>query len=55
MELNAKKTKIMRFKKGGGRIRKMDWRWRSDIAKRCMEEMRERGKRGKGPALFSLG
>lgn len=46
LELNAKKTKIMRFLKRRGRIRKMDWRWGSDIAKRCMEEMRER-KRGK--------
>lgn len=28
MELNAEKTKIMRFRKGGGRIKKVDWRWK---------------------------
>lgn len=28
LELNARKTKIMRFRKGGGRLDKRDWRWK---------------------------
>lgn len=28
LTLNVNKTKIMRFRKGGGRWRKVDWRWR---------------------------
>lgn len=37
LQLNAKKTKIMRFKKGGGRNRKMDWRWKGER----IEDVRE--------------
>lgn len=28
MELNAEKTKIIRFKKGGGRESRVEWRWK---------------------------
>lgn len=37
LELNAGKTKIMRFKRGGGRIKKKKWRWK----RRRMEEVKE--------------
>lgn len=35
--LNEKKTKIMRFRRGGGRIKKVDWRWKGDK----IEEVKE--------------
>jgi len=28
VELNAEKTKLMRFRRGGGREKKRDWRWK---------------------------
>lgn len=28
LEVNTEKTKIMRFKKGGGRMSNSDWRWK---------------------------
>lgn len=28
LELNIHKSKIMRFRKGGGREKKVKWRWR---------------------------
>jgi len=28
LELNAEKTKVLRFREGGGRLRKVDWRWK---------------------------
>lgn len=28
IELNAEKTKIMKFRKGGGKKRKIEWRWK---------------------------
>lgn len=37
LELNPEKTKIMRFRKRGGRMRKMDWKWRG----RVIEVVRE--------------
>lgn len=37
LELNAGKSKIMRFRKGGGRERKVVWRWRG----KKIEEVRE--------------
>lgn len=30
LELNAKKTKIMRFRRGGGRWKKRQWRWKGE-------------------------
>lgn len=35
--LNENKTKIMRFRKGGGRMRKVDWRWKDKV----IEEINE--------------
>lgn len=26
--LNRKKTKVMRFRRGGGRLKNAEWRWR---------------------------
>jgi len=37
LELNVEKTKVMRFKKEGGRIAKKDWRWRG----KKIEEVKE--------------
>lgn len=37
LELNVEKTKIMRFRKGGGRIEKRDWRWKE----KKLEEVKE--------------
>jgi len=37
LELNVEKTKIIRFRKGGGRRKKMDWRWKG----KRIEEVRE--------------
>lgn len=37
LELNVEKTKIMRFRKGGGRIEKRDWRWKG----KKLEEVKE--------------
>lgn len=37
LELNVQKTKIMRFRKGGGRKRKTDWRWKG----KRLEEVKE--------------
>lgn len=31
LELNPNKTKIMRFRKGGGMIKKKNWRWKGKI------------------------
>ena len=28
LEVNVEKTKVVRFRKGGGRERKVDWRWK---------------------------
>jgi len=36
LELNVKKTKIIRFRKGGGRRKKIDWRWK----RKRIEEVR---------------
>lgn len=35
--LNPEKTKVMKFRKGGGRIKKVDWRWKG----RKLEEVKE--------------
>lgn len=37
LELNTDKTKIMRFRKGGGRMDKRVWRWKG----RVVEEVKE--------------
>ncbi|EZA49461.1 hypothetical protein X777_11959 [Ooceraea biroi] len=37
MEVNIGKTKVMRFRKGGGRERKMKWRWKG----KELEEVKE--------------
>jgi len=37
LELNAEKTKIMKFRKGGGRMGKRDWRWKG----KKVEEVKE--------------
>lgn len=37
LELNVGKTKIMRFRKGGGREVKRDWRWKE----KRIEEVKE--------------
>lgn len=37
LELNEKKTKIIRFKKGGGREKKIAWRWKG----KALEEVKE--------------
>lgn len=37
LELNTEKTKIMRFRKSGGRLEKRDWRWKG----RKIEEVKE--------------
>ncbi|XP_024886911.1 golgin subfamily A member 6-like protein 1, partial [Temnothorax curvispinosus] len=37
LQLNAEKTKIMKFRKGGGRMVKKDWRWKG----RKVEEVKE--------------
>lgn len=37
LELNVSKTKVMRFKKGEGRMKKREWRWRG----KKMEEVKE--------------
>jgi len=37
VELNAEKTKIVRFRKGGGREKKREWRWKG----RRIEEVKE--------------
>jgi len=33
LEVNVRKIKVMRFRKGGGRMRKRDWRWRGEKLK----------------------
>lgn len=37
LELNVGKTKIMRFKKGAGRMKKREWKWRG----KRLEEVKE--------------
>lgn len=37
LELNTEKTKIMRFRKGGGRLEKRDWRWKGRKIKEVKE------------------
>jgi len=37
LELNAEKTKVLRFREGGGRFKKMDWRWK----RKKLEEVKE--------------
>jgi len=37
LELNREKTKVMRFRRGGGRMGRVNWRWKG----REMEEVRE--------------
>jgi len=37
LELNREKTKVVRFKKGGGRMGKISWRWK----RREIEEVKE--------------
>lgn len=37
LELNAEKTKIMRYRKGGGRWKKVNWKWKG----RDLEAVRE--------------
>lgn len=37
LELNVKKTKMMRFRKGGVRIEKRDWKWKG----KKLEEVKE--------------
>lgn len=35
--LNRKKTKVMRFRRGGGRLKNAEWRWRG----KKIEEVKE--------------
>jgi len=37
LELNREKSKVMRFRRGGGRMGRVNWRWKG----REMEEVRE--------------
>lgn len=37
LELNTEKTKIMRFRKGGGRLGKNYWRWKGKIEEKIQE------------------
>lgn len=37
LELNAEKTKVMRFRKGGGKTKKIDWRWK----RKKLEEVKQ--------------
>lgn len=37
IELNAEKTKVMKFRKGGGKKRKIEWRWKG----KKLEEVRK--------------
>lgn len=37
LEVNPEKTKVMRFKKGGGRRKIIDWRWKG----KKLEEVKE--------------
>lgn len=37
LELNTEKTKIMRFRRGGERVGKKDWRWKGKV----IEEVKE--------------
>ncbi|EZA52869.1 hypothetical protein X777_07988 [Ooceraea biroi] len=37
MEVNIGKTKILRFRKGGGREKKVSWRWKGKV----IEEVKE--------------
>lgn len=37
LELNVGKTKVMRFKRGGGRMKTREWRWKG----KKMEEVKE--------------
>lgn len=37
LELNMEKTKVMRFKKGGGRMTEVKWRWK----RKRIEQVRE--------------
>lgn len=37
MELNPEKTKIMRFRKGRGRMKKVNWRWKGKMLEEVME------------------
>lgn len=39
LTLNYYKTKIIRFQKGGGRIKRVDWRWK----RKRIEEVKEFG------------
>jgi len=34
LELNVGKTKIMRFRKGGGRRKKKEWRWKGKVRRK---------------------
>lgn len=39
LELNAKKSKMMKFRKGGSRQEKVKWRWKGKVieeVRRCM-------------------
>lgn len=35
--MNTGKTKIMRYKKGGGRWKKMEWKWKGERLKKVKE------------------
>lgn len=37
LELNLGKTKIMRFRKGGDRIRKRNWRWKRKVIEKAKQ------------------
>lgn len=37
LTLNYQKTKIMRFQKGGGKMKRIDWRWKG----KKIEEVKE--------------
>lgn len=37
LEVNTEKTKIMRFRKGGGRLTRKEWKWKGER----IEEMKE--------------
>jgi len=37
MKLNEEKTKVMRFRKGGGRCKKIEWRWKGKRIEKVKE------------------
>lgn len=41
--LNENKTKIMRFRKEGGRMRKVDWRWKDKVIEEIKYEFKYLG------------